>query len=64
MEPEGISPREIIRVVPRINDSSLEPKGSGDFFVFVFRRYSVVNDYKFCEKIQAFHETFREGQDV
>jgi hypothetical protein len=36
VEPEGISPREIIRVVPRINDSSLEPEGSGDFFVFVF----------------------------
>ena len=33
MEPEGISPREISRVVPRINDSSLEPKGSGDFFI-------------------------------
>ena len=33
MEPEGISPREISRVVPRINDSSLEPEGSGDFFI-------------------------------
>ena len=29
--PKRFPHREIIRVVPRINDSSLEPKGSGDF---------------------------------
>ena len=31
LSPKGSPPREINRVVPRINDSSLEPKGSGDF---------------------------------